>query len=584
MASKDVIDTLIAEAGGEGDAGLIAAAWAIQQRAAARGQTVDQVIKSGFDGYTNPGSGAKKAQQDSRLRAKVEQIMTGVQNGTIPNPVPGADHFLSGDVSPGWSKNMKLVATIGGHRFYASGDVPQQAYGPLIPPGELPEVATRQDTRRPALPPVPVTPSPQISALRGSSSQRLNYGQGPEGVGLMPTFQGVERFANGGSYGAKNYGIEPRTRSSAEINSTIAGLSRPRAAGNLGDSLAMNPVSGGPQQAPMFDGIYDERINAIRPSGGPINTQGMATMRSSAPAPVPASPYDRVTARLNSLPPVETARQAPVPAMPSPQLAGRRATDPALQAALNYKYPARLPDIPPPSGAGPTTRAVQSVPVRGNVPSGGFAGQERAPSALPRLTVEQMYAGIYPEQPGDFLLGGNTPNLPTIAPAAGISPYQVGQIGVPAMPEIPGAPRTRMASAAPFPMPRPSFMPAVGTALSVQPMPPMPIPRPGIGGPFRVAPVPAPRSQRPGLFRIGGFELPQLPTQARSVAGRTAMIDAPLQRVFNGGGRQNTAAVQSYRNEGMSPSQSYAAANNAATERAIANARDPEAARRLNSR
>lgn len=53
--SRDLINTIIAEAGGEGDEGIIAATWAIAQRAAARGQTMDQVIRSGFDGYTNPG-------------------------------------------------------------------------------------------------------------------------------------------------------------------------------------------------------------------------------------------------------------------------------------------------------------------------------------------------------------------------------------------------------------------------------------------------------------------------------------------------------------------------------------------------
>jgi len=170
MASADVINTLIAEAGGEGDQGLIAAAWAIQQRAAARGQTIDQVIKSGFDGYSNPGSGSVRAQQNPRLRAKVEQILAGVQNGTIPNPVPGADHFLSGDVMPSWAKSMTPVATIGGHRFYASGNVPQAAYGPLVPPGEIPQVASRTDTVPPRQAPMPVTPSPTVAQMRGSNA------------------------------------------------------------------------------------------------------------------------------------------------------------------------------------------------------------------------------------------------------------------------------------------------------------------------------------------------------------------------------------------------------------------------------
>lgn len=155
MASKAVIDTLIAEAGGEGEEGLIAAAWAIQQRAAANGVTIDQVVKSGFDGYTNPGSGAVKAQQDPALRSKVEQIMSRVESGEISNPVPGADHFLSGDVMPSWAKGMKLVATIGGHRFYASGKVPETAQGN--------SVATQLSVRQA---PTPAVASPVTVAKR----------------------------------------------------------------------------------------------------------------------------------------------------------------------------------------------------------------------------------------------------------------------------------------------------------------------------------------------------------------------------------------------------------------------------------
>jgi len=156
MASKAVIDTLIAEAGGEGEDGLIAAAWAIQQRAAANGVSIDRVVRSGFDGFSNPGSGAIKAPGDPALRRRVEQIMSGVESGSIPNPVPGADHFLSGDVMPSWAKSMKLVATVGGHRFYASGKVPDTAQGN--------SVATQLDTARPA--PTPAKPSAVMTAAR----------------------------------------------------------------------------------------------------------------------------------------------------------------------------------------------------------------------------------------------------------------------------------------------------------------------------------------------------------------------------------------------------------------------------------
>lgn len=462
MASADVINTLIAEAGGEGDAGLIAAAWAIQQRAAARGQTIDQVIKSGFDGYSNPGSGAVKAQQDPRLRAKVEQILAGVQNGSIPNPVPGADHFLSGDANPGWSKNMKLVATIGGHRFYASGNVPQAAYGPLIPPGELPEVASALATVPTPRPALPVTPSPNVAALRKSA---------PPSQLIPDTFAGLSK--------GKRY---------------------------LSDEIGMSPVGGGKQTAPMFDAAYDERLGAMQLTQQPINSQGMAVGSSRPPAPIPK--------------------------IPSPQLATQRARDPVLQAALNAKYPAQ--PLPPTSGIGapPVTRPVQSVSVK--VPPVPASVEERAtarnrpiwqaqtkaetarlaslyanggptrPPAGP-MTVEQMYAGIYPTKPGQFLIGstdGLGPGNPNGEISTAVLTGQVNpqglQVAQPMKPSPypftrpPSFAPTQMAQGkvAPIPFNRPT---AVGTQLSTQPMPPMPIPRPpmGMGGAERPAPRPA---------------------------------------------------------------------------------------------
>lgn len=173
MASNDLINTIIAEAGGEGRAGIEAAVWAIAQRAAARGQTMDEVIRSGFDGYTNPGSGAIKAQQNQGLRNEVAQVIQGVQSGTIPNPVPGADHFLSGNVMPSWANSMQPVATIGGHRFYASGQVPRSAYGAPVPPLDVPganAVATALDVTRPRTAPTPASISPIMAASRAVTS------------------------------------------------------------------------------------------------------------------------------------------------------------------------------------------------------------------------------------------------------------------------------------------------------------------------------------------------------------------------------------------------------------------------------
>lgn len=123
--------------------------------------------------------------------------------------------------------------------------------------------------------------------------------------------------------------------------------------------------------------------------------------------------------------------------------------------------------------------------------------------SLPRpMTVEQMYAGIYPTEPGQFRIG-STDGLGPGNPNAPISVAEVtGTVNAQGLPitrpfQPPPYPVTRpptqFAAApkvAPVPFQRPT---AVGTQLAVQPMPPMPIPRPpmGMGGAEQAAPMPA---------------------------------------------------------------------------------------------
>lgn len=314
MASKDLIDTLIAEAGGEGDAGLIAAAWAIQQRAAARGQTPDQVIKSGFDGYSNPGSAAKRSQQDPAMRARVERILTGVQNGTIPNPVPGADHFLSGDVMPSWAKNMKPVATIGGHRFYASGNVPQAAYGPLIPPGELPEVATLTDTVGPRVAPIPRTMSDDLGQMRNPLMSPT--AMAAQVTPLPPPL--------------------PRNRPSAPdiVTPSMAVLARP--SGNVNATRAVdmlaataNPVT--PRLTDAGDNIYSYHIPDMTPT---TVTGGLGSL---TPSPTRVRLPELPPSNLGAPPTTRVVQSVPVTPTPTssmPRPTAAQINDAARRASL----------------------------------------------------------------------------------------------------------------------------------------------------------------------------------------------------------------------------------------------------------
>lgn len=92
--SKDVLDTLIAEAGSDPD-GLAAVAWVIQNRAQQWGLTPEQVVKQAgqFEGYSNPGSKSREAQKMPEVRAAAQKAWEGVQSGTIPDPTKGGTSF-----------------------------------------------------------------------------------------------------------------------------------------------------------------------------------------------------------------------------------------------------------------------------------------------------------------------------------------------------------------------------------------------------------------------------------------------------------------------------------------------------------
>jgi hypothetical protein len=267
---------------------------------------------------------------------------------------------------------------------------------------------------------------------------------------------------------------------------TFARLAKPQR--NLGDEIGMSPIPGGKQQAPLFDAGFDTRTNEMRLfSNGPADTQGVFAEASKAPAPVPA--------------------------MPSPQLMGKRATDQVLQAALNAKYPAQLPPM------GPTTRPVATTTIRPSasdlVRGNPMQTKEQATTiaSIPTTgfpTTEQIVAGTGFRPPPaipDRLMAGE-PGLPALY---GGNIAGVGTKGIAPMPfNRPPAfqPPVQMAArkVAPIPFNRPT---GVGTQLSTQPMPPLPIPRPdfGMGGPLGPAPT-RPQMPNPTTNLTGKLQQP----------------------------------------------------------------------------
>ncbi|MRN67953.1 PLxRFG domain-containing protein [Brucella sp. 10RB9213] len=135
---NDTINTMIAEAGGDGPVGMLAVANVIRNRAERRGKSIGDIVRapSQFEGYYAPGEKAVQAQQNPQVRAEAEKILRGVLAGELKDPTQGADHFHAGGVNPDWASKMPATARIGGHIFYNSQpdrDVAQAEQGTYEP-------------------------------------------------------------------------------------------------------------------------------------------------------------------------------------------------------------------------------------------------------------------------------------------------------------------------------------------------------------------------------------------------------------------------------------------------------------------
>jgi len=128
MASeRDIINTLIAEALGEGPEGMRRVAETINNRALIRGLTPEQVVTqpNQYAGYSNPGPAAVRAMADPNAISAAEAAWQLAQQPG--DPTNGADHYFNPNVvRPSWAQSMTPTGDYGGHSFYSSQAVPQQ--------------------------------------------------------------------------------------------------------------------------------------------------------------------------------------------------------------------------------------------------------------------------------------------------------------------------------------------------------------------------------------------------------------------------------------------------------------------------
>jgi hypothetical protein len=148
--------TLWGECRGEPQAGQIAVAWVIRNRAerkrfagtlAGQAGAVDRVCKAKwqFSCWWDQQASALAALSPQRIEAQAE-LVRGVLGGITPDPTNGADHYHTiarpgyADVwPPNWAPTMAEVARFGGHVFYDSrlpaGAAPMHRPATEVPAG-----------------------------------------------------------------------------------------------------------------------------------------------------------------------------------------------------------------------------------------------------------------------------------------------------------------------------------------------------------------------------------------------------------------------------------------------------------------
>lgn len=120
-----IVRTILAEAKGEGSAGMQGVANVIKNRGVKAGITPESVVSEtsskGVKQFTGYGdANYQSADPNSAIYKQAQQIWRGVNNGSLPDNTGNADHYHADYVDPSWNKSseMQKTAVIGRHIFY----------------------------------------------------------------------------------------------------------------------------------------------------------------------------------------------------------------------------------------------------------------------------------------------------------------------------------------------------------------------------------------------------------------------------------------------------------------------------------
>lgn len=475
--SKAVIDTLIAEAIGEGPEGMRRVAETILNRAAIRGLTPEQVVKQPkqYTGYEHPGSETVKAMQDPAVRAAAEAAFRlAMEPG---DPTKGADHYFNPNlVSPSWARSMTPTGEYGNHAYYSSQPVP---------PGEIPNVvATAVETVPPGALVMPTPLPPMLAAQRNLQPTSQNTSAFYAGILPPPSprapITDKDLISDRGISDTVERSIAGQDRNLAAIlerRIAEAGQKAP-------ESTAAISYAGqerAPASRPMLSNAMGQRLPDIGSTSSPTGPgpTSLATVQDMYGRPPRPSRLDPIGVGPNSLASVQdmygrqggigqhpTTRSVPsVPVATTPSPTGPALSrDSVAQSRLGKEAVQRLGST---AFAEPSLPAAQFPAVPNAIP-----GPARVPQIADRLA------------PGTWGLPDET------LIASGVIPN-----AVPGVPSFPPMPRNRpLRSGVNVQMPTPMGQ-----------RPTLPMPRAAMGFPTALAQRPNPNSLRVQVNGAGSY-------------------------------------------------------------------------------
>jgi hypothetical protein len=247
----DILNTLIAEAYGEGPEGMRRVGETILNRAAIRGLDPVEVIRqpAQYTGYSSPGPLAIQTQSNPTARAAAQAAWElALRPG---DPTGGADHYYNpNQVNPGWQNSMQHTGDYGDHTFYSSRTVPPQALAALLTP----------ETRNVPLPrPRPASPMDQIAALFSGSFKGSGQRQ-DTAAGLGQYIQRNQAKATPSNHMVFGTGINDSfanvgAASKQDLAAALAQIMPSRVA-------AIDPVGDGPSRS-FFEDMFETSLTGV---------------------------------------------------------------------------------------------------------------------------------------------------------------------------------------------------------------------------------------------------------------------------------------------------------------------------------